>query len=231
MRYVGGKFRIRERIAKVILANTNLRNVYCEPFVGSCSVFQELAPLFDRSEAGDNHPDLVAMWNALLFDGWVPPEKVTEEMYADLRKRSSSAMRGFAGFGCSFGGKWFGGYARSGDRNYAINMRRGLLKFRAIMDGVPVSRFECKNYDEWDFEEGSVIYLDPPYANSQGYTTGRFDSNRFWKWASGIQGCDVFVSEYVAPLEWECIMEVKKTVHLGGGARHISATEKLFRRA
>ena len=33
------------------------------------------------------------------------------------------ARRGFVGFGASFGGGWFAGYARGGYRNYAASLR------------------------------------------------------------------------------------------------------------
>ena len=231
MQYVGGKYRIRKQVAKTILANSSMRSCYIEPFVGSASVFQEVAACFNTAMAGDLHADLVAMWNGLLFDGWEPPGSVTEERYAELRKESPSADRAFAGFGCSFGGKWFGGYARSGDRNYAMNMRRGLLKTKDMLRLASVSRFENKRYDEWKIDPGSCVYLDPPYKQSQGYTTGAFDHDAFWSWSETIakSGCDVFVSEYAAPESWECIMEIKKIVHLGGGNKHFDATEKLFK--
>jgi DNA adenine methylase len=230
MRYVGGKHRIRKAIASSILSKTSNRLLYMEPFVGSCSVFQEMAPSFKHSFAGDMHQDLVMMWNGVLFDGWEPPCFVSEERYQELRKQPPSADRAFAGFGCSFGGKWFGGYARSGDRNYAMNMKRGLDKFKSKMNGVGVERFVCRDFFEWNPAEGSVVYLDPPYKNSQGYTTGQFDHNKFWAKASEMsKACDVFISEYDAPPEWECVLSVSKTVHLGGGNKHFAATEKLFK--
>jgi len=231
MRYVGGKYRIRKQVAKVILDNSSTRLRYLEPFVGSASVFQEVAGRFDAAMAGDLHCDLVMMWNGLLFDGWEPPSVVTEWRYAELRKQEPSADRAFAGFGCSFGGKWFGGYARSGDRNYAMNIRSGLLKTKEMLRSASVQRFQHKSYHEWDIPIGSCVYLDPPYKQSQGYTTGTFDHDAFWSWAENIakSGCDVFVSEYTAPESWECIMEIKKIVHLGGGSKHFDATEKIFK--
>ena len=32
--------------------------------------------------------------------------------YIELKKTRQLMLTGFVGFGCSFGGKWFGGYAK-----------------------------------------------------------------------------------------------------------------------
>lgn len=230
MRYVGGKAKIARRIESVI--GSDLSRPYYEPFVGGGSVFQLLAPRHAEAYASDLHEDLVAMWNGLLFDGWEPPTDISEARYRELKSSPPSPDRGFAGFGCSFGGKWFGGYARSGARNYASNMRNGLLKFRTAMYGARVNRFAHRDYREWDIPPGAVVYLDPPYRGTQGYVTGAFDHDAMWQHADALheRGCRVFVSEYQAPDDWKCVLEVAKPVELGGGRRRFMATEKLFTR-
>lgn len=60
------------------------------------------------------------MWQALQ-QGWQPPEIITKDEYYYVKehKDENPALTGFVGFGCSFGGKWFGGLAsnKKGD-NY-----------------------------------------------------------------------------------------------------------------
>ena len=54
------------------------------------------------------------MWQGLQ-SGWTPPDVITKEEYKYIRehKDENPALTGFVGFGCSFGGKWFGGLARN----------------------------------------------------------------------------------------------------------------------
>ena len=70
------------------------------------------------------------MWKALQ-NGWIPPNDISEEEYKYIRenKNENMALTSFVGFGCSFAGKWFGGYARSNDkRNYAKMAKNSLNK-------------------------------------------------------------------------------------------------------
>ena len=222
MRYIGGKSKIARELASVILENATSRKYYLEPFVGGGSMFARLAPEFEWSVAGDAHPDVVMMWNALLHDGWTPPTDVSEDLYADLRNAPSSALRGFVGMGGSFGGKWFGGYARGGTnadgtpRNHQAESARALLKIRKEVSGSNVGRFRNWSFDRWEPAPGTVVYCDPPYRETQGYSTGEFDHARFWNtvrgWANS--GVEVFVSEYNAPDDFECIWAKGKRMSL-----------------
>lgn len=220
MRYVGGKSKIAGRIASAILQNSTSRDTYLEPFVGGGSVLAKIAPHFRRTLAGDASEDLILMWLAVR-EGWVPPA-VTYERYQELRySRTPSAERGFAGFGGSFGGRWFGGFARGGynsdgtPRNHQAESSRAVMR---IADAIRDSdvQFECRDYRSWQAEpnERFVIYCDPPYAVSlqDYYKPGAFDSVEFWdhaaQWAES--GHEVFVSEYTAPEGWVSIWSARK---------------------
>lgn len=111
MRYPGGKGKIGKRVAQAILGNTKNRELYLEPFLGAAGVARYMVSEFDDSILSDTHPDLVEMWQALRH-GWQPPEVVSREEYDAARLLPSpSALKAFIGFGCSYSGKWFGGYA------------------------------------------------------------------------------------------------------------------------
>lgn len=198
MRYLGGKSKVGKRIAEVILQSTNLRDNYYEPFVGGGESFRHLSPHFVKTFAGDVHESLVLMWQAAA-DGWIPPT-ITETDYARLRNERPSALRGFAEFGCSFGGKSWGGFARGEDRNYADESSRNVQKIAALMR---TSTLRCCSYDEWKPEPMAVVYADPPYEGTTGYKIP-FDHLKFWStmetWARS--GVVVFVSEYKAPNGW-----------------------------
>jgi DNA adenine methylase len=137
VQYVGGKKTIARWVRDVVAAQRGDSGTYIEPFVGGGSVYAAVAPSFPRAGFGDLHPDLIALW-AAVAEGWLPPENISEDDYRTVRAGPVCALRGFVGFGCSFGGKWFGGYARAPktpERNYAAQCRRWIVKHRAFEHG------------------------------------------------------------------------------------------------
>lgn len=217
MRYLGGKTRLAKHIAEAILNDTDSRQTYIEPMVGGGSVLCAMAPHFENAFAGDIHEDLILLYQALQ-EGWVPPTEVSEELYRDLKHAEPSALRGFVGFGCSFGGKWFGGRATGGfrsdgfPRNHVAESRANLLKSVFNLRGV---EYRCGGYQRWPIRAGYVVYLDPPYAGTTGYSgTETFDHEAFWstarKWRD--MGAHVYVSELDAPDDWTRIWETERKV-------------------
>ena len=193
MQYVGGKFRIAAKLAAYLESVRNGR-IFVEPFCGGANI---TAAMSGPRIASDLCEDIVLLWSAVA-DGWEPPTTVSESEYRDAKKAPPSALRGFIGFGCSFGGKFFGGYARSGTRNYAMNAHNAIMKKAKNLQGVS---FLHRAYSECA-PVNSLVYCDPPYANTtQGYSCALFDSGLFWNtmqhWAS--KGNMVLVSEYAAP--------------------------------
>lgn len=182
MQYFGGKYRIAPYLAEVINGCGPFAT-YWEPFCGACSVMQHV----DCSVrvASDIHVDLILLWKALQ-QGWEPPEFLSPEEYQSLRRSPPSALRGFAGFGCSHSGRWFAGYARGKkNRNYSKQARDSLLRDIKRLLGV---EFRCCPY--YDFGTGCIlnkplmVYCDPPYsASTNSYACGRLDTMRFWDWA------------------------------------------------
>lgn len=214
MRYIGGKSRLARSIAQVILSREASREYYVEPFVGGGSVLAHMAPEFTRTEALDLSPDLIMMWQSLM-SGWEPPLLVSEAEYAALKNKEPSPERGLIGFGGSFGGKWFGGYARGGfqangePRNHQAESARAVLKIRDAIVASDV-RFRNADYRQAGVQAGSVVYCDPPYSGTEEYqAVERFDSQEFWltmrRWSDA--GANVYVSEYAAPEGWQCVWE------------------------
>jgi site-specific DNA-adenine methylase len=87
MLYLGGKQRIAHCIRKHILAEIprHERGYYIEPFCGGMSTFVQIAHYFEKSQATDDHKDLMLMWIAAQ-EGWRPPFHVTEAEYRRLQK-------------------------------------------------------------------------------------------------------------------------------------------------
>lgn len=194
MQYVGGKFRIRKELA-AFLESQRRGRIFIEPFCGGANITAEIS---EQRIAFDLCPDVVFLWSEAA-KGWRPPTQISEEEYEQAKTAPSSALRGFIGFGCSFGGKFFGGYARSGERNYALNAHNSVIKKAKSLQGV---RFGCGDYRSLEPND-ALVYCDPPYKDTtQGYVSSSFDSDAFWctmqKWAMFNT---VLVSEYTAPLE------------------------------
>ena len=235
MRYMGGKSRLAKSIRDVILQRVPSPGVtYWEPFVGGCGSFEVIAPEFDKAVGSDTHEDLILMWQQLRA-GWTPPTEVSEGEYRQLRDAEPSALRGFVGFGGSFGGKWFGGDARGGKtskgepRNHQAESARNVLRTRDKLSETDV-RFECAGYEEITPTPGDVVYCDPPYKGTTEYRDAGFDSEKFWAWCDSLvdSGVYVFVSEYEAPEGWVEIYRKELLSSTDLASKRKTATDRLY---
>ena len=239
MRYQGGKSRISKQIAEIInVAEIAERErereresnslVFVSLFCGTCSVESKVKG-FDKKILNDKHEYLIAMLNGVK-NGYELPESITEEQYKYIKthKDEDKVLSGFVGFGCSFGGKWFGGYARNKtNTNYAAQSKRSLLKdMVTLMD----AEFICKDYKEVELPEGCVVYADPPYNNTTGYNNEKFNSEEFWEYMREISKDHmVFISEQNAPDDFVAIWEKSFTRTLDVNKdNQFKVTEKLF---
>ena len=228
MQYMGGKSRISKQIAEVLNSAISKDAPFVSLFCGSCAIESKVQA--DVKILNDKHPYLIAMWQALQ-NGWMPPDVVTKEEYYRVKANmdENPALTGFVGFGCSFGGKWWGGYAKDkrGD-DYCGQAKRGLLKdFR----GVQSAKFTCLDYHDVKIPDGAVVYCDPPYVNTTGYTVGQFDTDEFWNYMRQLsKRCDVYISEESAPDDFECIWSKEKvrTLEKNDNVGRVKV-EKLFK--
>ena len=87
-----------------------------------------------------------------------------------------------------------------------------------------------KSYNEVAIEPDSIIYLDPPYAGTNGYGKKKisdFDSDALYSWIEK-QTVPVYISEYEMPEDrFECIWETKINSTLNAD-RPTESTERLF---
>lgn len=227
MQYLGGKSRIAKPLCAFLKAELGNR-VFQEPFCGGLSITcgmwgAEFRLAYDYSQP------LITLYKSLQA-GWIPPETLTEAEYLKLNKTRDplDPMTAFAGYGCSFGAKYFGGYARNAaNQNYARFARNSLLRKLALVRDVV---FECASYLDLETDSSCLVYCDPPYANTTGYSaTGAFDSAQFWgtcrNWAKS--GALVFVSEYAAPDFAREVWSIETKTKLHGEGQK-GRTERLF---
>jgi len=202
MRYLGGKSKLGKKIAQVLEGLREEGQTYFEPFMGGAWVMQEMKGFRIGRDA---NLSLMTMFQQLQ-NGWIPPEEVSEEDYKNTKgKPTGNAFQAFVQIGCSFGGKWGGGYARSPGRNYAKNAKNSLLKKMRNLRGVV---FQYGDYKDTS-PSGMLIYCDPPYHGTTKFDgVDSFDHEEFWevmrKWSKENT---VVISEYNAPEDFVVIAE------------------------
>ena len=226
MIYVGGKNRIGKDISSKMkeLIDKNTVSGYMEPFCGSLGVMKYMVDYHNNLIASDSHPDLIAMWKGIKNGTFIPPKTVSEQYYNEVKKmKSPSALKGFVGFGCSFGGKYFGGYGQKYVKNHPTNFLRGatnsINKMKPLLNKI---KFSCKDYRKFS-PVNMLIYCDPPYKNSKAGSLYRtkskkydsFDNKEFWdtmrKWSKNNR---VFISELEAPSDFTPVWQKKKQISI-----------------
>jgi len=224
MRYIGGKTRLGKQISGILKSYRKEEQEYIEPFIGSCGVFQHM----DNPKLGSDLDEDIISFLIALKEGWIPPKNVSEEIYNQIKNNEitcSPPLRGFVAYGCSFGGKKWGGYARGEDRNYAYESHKSALKLQPKIENA---QFIHCDYSELK-PENALIYCDPPYKGVTDYPyLGAFDHRKFWdvvrKWS---EGNTVIVSEYTAPEDFVSIWEKRKITTIDHNSK-LSRVEKLF---
>lgn len=227
MQYLGGKSRIAKQLAEVIDRHRQPGQLVWDAFCGGLSMSVALSkngPVWST----DANAALISLYRAVQ-NGWDPPTEVSKETWQAAKALpDTDPMKAFCGFGCSFGGKWFGGFSapRPGSGWSAAGQGRVLRRdcangAFALVDFLSVQPQPCE----------AILYLDPPYAGTTGYDGALpFDSEAFVQrvreWSRWTH---VFVSEYSFPIG-ECVFERTSKTKVNGGmsGRAKDAVERLY---
>ena len=232
MQYLGGKSRIRKQVAGYLESIREQEQTYFEPFVGGAWVLQEMT---GKRIASDGNFALIEMYKALQ-NGWVPPESITKDQYADYKTKQDprDPMTAFVGIDCSFAGKWFGGFIGNGEKGDKAKCsvkasRNSLIK---QLSNINSTEFIHGTFDTHLVGDGWLIYCDPPYAGTTAYGAfSGFDRDMFWStMRSWSVNNTVIVSEYSAPEDFMCVIEIetKTDMRFSDGSKK-QTTEKLFK--
>jgi DNA adenine methylase len=231
MQYMGGKTRIAKRLAATIHECVPDATEFWDPFCGGLSVSVALSA-YGRVVSSDANAALVRTYQAVR-EGWEPPDSVTREQYERARTLpDADPIKAFCAVGCSYGGKWFGGYATDrGTRNrnkqpsgdYAHSAKRMIQ--RATRAPAEVDCLDFLRVEPQPFSD--AVYCDPPYGNTTTYAgVAPFDRDAFVRrvleWS---QYAHVFVSEYSFPVG-ELVWSGEQTTTLAKS--HLRATERLY---
>jgi len=230
MKYMGSKNRFAKHILPIVLKDRKERQWYIEPFVGGGNMIDKV----DGNRIGaDFNKYVVSALEMIANDLDSIPRNNTEtneEHYKIIKNGSfSDSIKGYYGFALSYGGKWFGGWRRDGvgKRDYVAEAYRNAVKQSPKLQGVLLYH---SSYDELDIPDSSIIYCDPPYAGTTKYKDD-FDHDKFWQWCrdKSKEGHSVFVSEYNAPNDFECVWEKETTSSLTKDTGSKKAVERLFK--
>jgi len=216
MKYMGSKNRIAKHILPIMLEHKTPEMTWVEPFVGGANMIDKV----EGKRIGNDYNTYIYSLLVALQNNWQPPIEITEEYYKNIKAKKEDYephLVGYVGSQLTFGATWFGTYRRDkvGKRNYSDEARRNVLKQAPKLKGID---FYNLNYLDLEIPLSSIIYCDPPYEGTFSYEKGKtFDHKVFWQWCrdKSKEGHIVFVSEYNAPEDFECIWskELKQVIN------------------
>lgn len=227
MKYMGSKRRIAKEILPIILKDRKEGQWYVEPFVGGANMIDKVS---GNRIGSDINSYLIALLKYMQTDNFSLPD-ITEEEYKQIQIYKESYpewLVGYVGFCLSFGAKFFGGYGRdkAGKRDYQKEAKLNLEKQRKNIKGIYLYNV---NYTDIEIPPESIIYCDPPYKGTTKYKNS-IDYNMFWQWCRNktFDGHRVYISEYSAPNDFECIWQKEMFSSLTKDTGSKKAIEKLF---
>lgn len=117
MRYHGGKSRLAKKFAPILIeALSHHDGRLVESCVGGFNIVPALGDAVKSAICNDIHPGLICLYKAIQNRQFKPPKSLTRERYNELKDKRdyTNPLTAFVAFGCSFGGKEWGGYAQGG---------------------------------------------------------------------------------------------------------------------
>lgn len=231
MKYLGSKNRIVKHILPIMLEYRTPEMTWVEPFVGGANMIDKVE---GKRIGSDLNEYVIALLNEMTKPNFEAPE-ISEEKYNDIKLNQSKYPKwivGYAGTQLSFGATWFGSYRRDkqGKRNYCLEARNNVNKQSKNLINVD---FKHCSYDELPLHnDNCLIYCDPPYDTkaTKGKYKNEFDHLSFWNWCREMsdRGHTVFVSEYNAPDDFECVWQMEMNQRMNNNADTSKTIEKLF---
>ena len=233
MKYMGSKARFAKEILPIILKDRKENQWFVDLFCGGCNLLDKVG---GKRVGNDKNHYLIALWQGLQ-NGRELILEISKELYSEARTEYNNRTNikfddfelGWIGFMGGFNGRFYGGGYSGvhGNRDYVAEQIRNTLKQKEILKDV---KFFHKNYFDFEFKEPCVIYCDPPYFGTKEYDTkDKFNHEYFWNWVreTSLKGHIVFVSEYNAPDDFECVWQKEVKVSIRP-TKTLLQTEKLF---
>ena len=235
MKYMGSKARFTKDILPIILENRLPNQYFVDLFTGGANVVS----LVDGNRiANDKNKHLIEMFKGLQ-NGNHRPFEISKELYDKVRTEYNNStniefddfMIGWIGWMGSANGRFFdGGYSGHsvGKRDYISEQ---IKNTEAQLDKIKDITFIHSDYSKLEIPNNSKIYCDIPYEDTKQYSSSKnFNHNNFWNWAreKSQDGHEVFISEYNAPDDFECIWQMEVTNSMNT-TKTYKPIEKLFK--
>ena len=229
MVYMGSKARLAKHLAPIIQSYITPDTVgYLEPFVGGANMIQHIK--HEKRYGSDINKYLIALLKYSQDLNNILPETISEEEYRKVKNNKDNYddwYVGLVGFCATFGGKYFGGYARD---SYDIVAKRiiSLAKQRSSLHSI---NFKSLPFNDIRELKNFTIYCDPPYFGTTAYNFKSFNHEIFWDWVRDYSKNNiVLVSEYKAPNDFEVIFEKKVITKLTkDGTAYKPDVERVFK--
>lgn len=240
MRYCGSKRKFMKYLRPILTKDMDENSLFVDLFGGGMNVVCEIPS--ETKIAVDYNKYVIALWKELQENGMNNiPTEVSEEMYNDVKSdyinrtnKYEDYIIGYVGTCCSFGGSWFNGYARfnpNKNEDHIKEAYNGLKKQVENFIGLKKTVFLHSSYDGVLLHKNDIVYCDPPYASTKKYESD-FNNDAFWEWAreASKKVKKLYISEYDAPDDFECIWQMEKKDSLGTqkGKKQNTKVEKLF---
>lgn len=227
---MGSKNRLAKHILPLMLKERKHNQYWVEPFVGGANIIDKVDGL--RIGADINPYLIQALISIRDCVDELPKNNLEfgEYDYQLLKKNNNYKHKGYAGFAFSYSAKWMGGWRRdrAGKRDYVCEAYKNAVKQSPNLKGI---EFVISDYRNLFIPDNSLIYCDPPYKNTTSYKDKNFDHDVFFDWCRLMRdkGHTVFVSEYSAPSDFECVWfkEINSSLTKDTGSK--KGIEKLFR--
>lgn len=225
---MGSKARIAKYILPIMLANKRPNQWWVEPFVGGGNIIDKVG---GKRIGADADRWVIEALLAIRDNVHQLPKnnsEFTEDDYKQLRKSDEYRFKGYAGFAFSYGSKWLGGWRRdtAGKRDYVQEAFDNAVMQSPRLQGVLLVNTD---FTSLGIPPQSLIYCDPPYADATRYKVD-FDHSAFWQWCrkKAEEGHTIFISEYTAPSDFECIWQKEIVSSLTKDTGSKTGVEKLF---
>jgi len=240
MKYMGSKARIANDILPIILKDRKPEQYFVDLFAGGMNIIDKVD---GNRIANDINPYLIEFWKGLQkgrLGAMDIPKAIYDNARNEYNKKTANSIDfftiGWIGFMGSANGRFFeGGYSGISNttigtqRDYISESIRNILKQMPLIDGIV---FNNLDYRQLEIPSNSIVYCDKPYEDTKKYSHS-FNHKEFWDWArKESKKNKVFISEYQAPKDFECVWEkeVKSSLSANGiiGGSKVS-TERLFK--
>lgn len=237
MKYLGSKNRLAKEIVPIIQSYiTKDTKGYIEPFVGGANIIDKIQ--CDKKIGCDIHEELIELLKYVQNNYESLPETISEEEYIKVKNNKKDYPKwyvGLVGFCCSFGARYFEGFARSFKKDKITPRDMPNEGIRNIKKQAPnlkdINFINCSFLDlPKEKIKGYVIYCDPPYRNTTKYSTGDFPYEVFYDWCRELsKNNTVIISEYNMPKDFKLIWEKKQKVNFDSNReKSVKRIEKLF---